>query len=160
MKLAVCLIYLFYFIFQLDFLKILLIFRLFLLVNFSAELKVAFNAFLKSAADIFQLFFFLLLISMLFALIGVKCLKGAFWYCSGLNEELMESIITKQDCLDFGGDWINRDFNFDYPGKALEMMFIIANTEGWLPLMLFIYFEFFFFFFDENLIVSLFEILI
>ena len=135
MKLAVCVLYLFYFIFQLELLKLLLIFRLFLVLNFSTELKTAFKALLKSVLDILQLFFFFLIISVLFALIGVKCLRGAFWYCDGLSEEFLGNVNTKQDCLDFGGDWLNRDFNFDNMAKALEILFIMANTEGWLPLM-------------------------
>ena len=72
---------------------------------------------------------------MFFALIGVKFLEGSFWFCDGLSEEFLEKIETKDDCYDFGGDWVNRDFNFDNTVKALEMMFILANSEGWLPLM-------------------------
>ena len=140
LKLAVCLLYMFYFIFQMELLKLLLIIRLFLLINLSSELKVAFNALLKSIFDILQLFFFFLLISLLFALIGVKTMKGAFWRCQNLNEEFLEGVINKGDCFDFGGDWVNSDFNFDNLPKALEIMFLIANTEGWLPLMFFIYF--------------------
>ena len=135
LKIAVCAIYLFYFIFQLELLKLLLIFRLFLLINFSTELKLAFKALLKSMLDVLQLFFFFLLITLLFALIGVKCLRGAFYHCEGLTEEFLDNVINNQDCFDFGGDWVNRDFNFDNPVKALEIMFMVANTEGWLPLM-------------------------
>lgn len=143
MKLAVCVLYLFYFIFQLELLKLLLVFRLFLVLNFSTELKTAFKALLKSVLDILQLFFFFLIISVLFALIGVKGLRGAFWFCDGLSEEFLENIITKQDCLDFGGDWLNRDYNFDNIAKALETLFMMANTEGWLPLMYYYYLFFF-----------------
>jgi len=135
MKLLTCLLYIFYFIFELQFLKLLLIFRLFLLVNFSKELKLAFEALFKSILDILKLFFFFFLISVLFALIGMKCLQGAFWQCDGLNDNLIAGIGNREDCFDFGGDWMNGDFNFDNIFNALEMMFIVANTEGWLPLM-------------------------
>ena len=135
MKLLTCLLYILYFIFEVKFVKLLLIFRLFLSVNFSKALKLAFEALLKSILDILQLFFFFLLISVLFALIGVKFLQGAFWHCEGLNDNLMAGIGNREDCFDLGGDWMNSDFNFDNIFNALEMMFIVANTEGWLPLM-------------------------
>jgi len=135
MQLFICIVYLIYFSYQINTLKLLLIFRLFLLINFSNELKLAFGALFKSLIDILQLFFFFLLISMVFALIGVKCLKGAFYYCDGLDSQYLVQINNKTDCLDWGGDWINHDFNFDNIFKALELMFVTANSEGWLPLM-------------------------
>jgi len=135
MKVLICLLYFFYFIFEVNLLKFMLIFRLFLVANFSKELKLAFEAFFKSILDILQLFFFFLLISVFFALIGVKCLQGAFWQCKGLDDILMAGIGNREDCFDFGGDWMNNDFNFDNIFNALEMMFIVANTEGWLSLM-------------------------
>ena len=135
LKLFICFIYLFYFLYELEILKLLLIVRLFLLLNFSKELKLTFKALIKSLGDILLLFFFFILFSVLFALIGVKCFKGAFWYCDGLCEEFLEQVFTKENCLDFGGDWINYDFNFDNIFKASEMVFIVGNSEGWLPLM-------------------------
>jgi len=135
MKLTNCLLFLCYFILEVKFLKLVIIFRLFLEVNFSKELKLAFKALMKSILDILQLSILFLLISVLFALIGVKCLQGAFWYCDGVAEEFMQNVINQENCMDFGGDWVNSDFNFVNIFKAFEMMFIVANTEGWLPLM-------------------------
>lgn len=135
MKSVLCLAYLLLFTLDFKFLKVILLFRLFFLLHFSKDLKLAFGAFLRSIGDILQLFLFFLLICILFALIGVKCLKGSFFYCDGLTEEFVEKVFYKQDCLDFGGDWVNRDFNFDNIFYALETMFIVANTEGWIPIM-------------------------
>ena len=72
-------------------------------------------------------------------MIGVKCLKGTFFHCDGLMEEFLEKVWNKEDCLDFGGDWINRDFNFDNIFNALETMFLVSNAEGWTPLMYLIF---------------------
>ena len=52
-----------------------------------------------------------------------------------MNEEYMEFIVYKQDCFDIGGDWVNHDFNFDNFFNAIDMLFILANSSGWLPLM-------------------------
>lgn len=135
MQTFISLIYLIYFTYELDSIKILLIMRLFLLIDFSKELKLTFKALLRSLLDILQLFFFFLLITVVFAIIGVKCFKGAFWYCIGLETEYLEAIQSQTDCFDMGGDWLNHDFNFDNIFKAVEYMFVVANSEGWIPLM-------------------------
>ena len=135
LKFFICILLLLSFFYDLRNLKILLLCRLFLLFHFSKDLKLAVVALMKSFWDILQFFFFFFLVSLLFASIGVKCFKGTFFYCDSLNEEYLSQVITKEDCLDFGGDWINQDFNFDNIFKALELLFLIANTEGWLPLM-------------------------
>jgi len=135
LKLFICIIFLLTFLYDMDKLKLLLICRLFLLFHFSKELQLAAIALLKSLSDILQLFFFFFLVSLLFALIGVKYFKGAFGYCSTLNDQYLEYVITKVDCFDFGGDWLDQDFNFNNIFKGLELLFLIANTEGWLSLM-------------------------
>ena len=132
---STCFIYLIYFTYENYLVKLFLVLRLFLLIGFSKKLKLTFKALMKSILDILQLFFFFLLITLVFAVIGVKCFKGAFWYCEGLETEFLEQIQMKNDCFDFGGDWVNRDFNFDNILKALEMMFFVSNSEGWLSLM-------------------------
>ena len=134
-KSILCLSYLLSFTLNLKFLKVILIFRLFMLLHFSKELKLEFGALVRSIGDILQLFLFFFLICLLFALIGVKCFQGSFWHCDGLAEEFIKNVLSKQDCLDFGGDWINRDFNFDNVFNALETMFIVANAEGWTQIM-------------------------
>ena len=135
LKLFMCFLYFFYFIYEIEVFKLLLIIRLFVLINLFKELKMAFKALFMSLIDILQLFFFFMLVGILFALIGVKFFKGAFYYCDGVDEEGLVNVIVKQDCFDRGGDWINHDFNFDDIFKALEMVFFVGNTEGWLDLM-------------------------
>lgn len=134
-KLAICSIYLFHLVFDLSFLKFLFLLRLFQIMSFSKELKVALKALLQSLMDIFRLLFISLVFCVGFALVGIVYFKGSYWFCSGLNEHEIINIIKREDCFDYGGDWINKDFNFDNFFKGVEIMFVIANTEGWLPLM-------------------------
>lgn len=37
--------------------------------------------------------------------------------------------------MDYGGDWIRLDSNFDNIGDAMLTMFKVALTEGWLDIM-------------------------
>jgi len=42
---------------------------------------------------------------------------------------------SKYDCIDYGGDWIIRDSNFDNIFEAMSTMFKVSLTEGWLDIM-------------------------
>lgn len=44
-------------------------------------------------------------------------------------------IITKWDCLDMGGDWINKITNFDNILMSMMSLFIMSGTEGWADIM-------------------------
>jgi hypothetical protein len=37
--------------------------------------------------------------------------------------------------MDYGGDWLRSDSNFDDIGQAMITMFKVAMTEGWLGIM-------------------------
>lgn len=42
---------------------------------------------------------------------------------------------NKNDCLDYGGDWVNNIFNFDHIGKSMMYLFIISTKEAWTDAM-------------------------
>lgn len=39
--------------------------------------------------------------------------KGTFYYCDGLSSKQKKLVKNKWDCFDYGGNWINKDLNFD-----------------------------------------------
>ena len=42
---------------------------------------------------------------------------------------------TKWECFDYGGEWVNKDANFDDVFRGLLTMFEIITTEGWIDIM-------------------------
>ena len=42
---------------------------------------------------------------------------------------------TKWDCIDQGGLWLNRTFNFDNMINGLVMLFVMSTTAGWSEMM-------------------------
>lgn len=74
---------------------------------------------------------------MLFSIQAVGLLKGTFFYCETDNvpEYAIPFIKTKWDCLDYGGEWINQEDNFDNVLVAMVTMFGMMTTEGWLEVM-------------------------
>lgn len=53
------------------------------------------------------------------------------YYCSGAEVEVR----TKTECFDYGGSWINSDYNFDNILSAMATLYVLASTEGWIGLM-------------------------
>lgn len=60
-----------------------------------------------------------------------------FFYCDETNvaPELTSLIVSKWDCLNYGGEWFNKDSNFDSLGESIITLFSIATTEGWTAVM-------------------------
>ena len=66
-----------------------------------------------------------MLIYFIFGVIGINSYKGQYWSCHEENigkpdgalwdtpDGKVKPIDTMQDCMDFGGDWIRMDSNFD-----------------------------------------------
>jgi|TARA_B110000305_G_scaffold241048_1_gene313600 hypothetical protein len=78
-----------------------------------------------------------ILFLLLFAILGTNLYKGYFFYCEVENvpENLVDKIRDKYDCMDYGGDWINKDQNFDNVGSSFITLFNVMTTEGWIGVM-------------------------
>lgn len=48
---------------------------------------------------------------------------------------LLDHIVTKDDCLKYGGRWFLPERNFDNILSSLAVLFEIITTEGWMELM-------------------------
>ena len=96
----------------------------------------------------------IVLVFMLFSILGVSLFKGIYWFCDGANipPEIFElpklQVIfrtedgtriendhVKRICMDYGGNWLIRDANFDTFGNAFITMIKSALTEGWIGYM-------------------------
>jgi len=53
-------------------------------------------------------------------------------YMDNVPEDVQSEIKTYWQCLDYGGDWVNADDNFDNVFKALKTQFVIMCAEGWI----------------------------
>lgn len=65
---------------------------------------------------------------------------GLFWTCNfdhlrangSLTFEQTEVLIkTKWDCINYGGEWVNADYNFDGIIESIICLFSVQSTEGW-----------------------------
>ena len=99
----------------------------------SIVVKSMFNA----IPDILNVMVVSLLFLVLFAILGTNLYKGSFFYCltDNVPPVFRGRIRDKYDCLDFGGDWVNKDQNFDNVMTASLTLFNVMTTEGWLQVM-------------------------
>lgn len=74
---------------------------------------------------------------ILFAILGTNFYKGKFYYCHDENvpEMYRIAIHDKFGCMDFGGDWVNQDQNFDNVIQGFGTLFNVMTTEGWIGVM-------------------------
>lgn len=111
------------------------IFRIFKIIKLTKGLKDATNILFKSIPDLISLTFYYFMNLFVFGIIAVNYLKGVFYHCVTVEEEFLETISTREDCFDHGGDWINQDLNFDNIFLSLSTLFQLSTTEGWVEEM-------------------------
>ena len=67
--------------------------------------------------------------------------SGTFYRCytahlKSLSQSQIHALIkTKSDCLNYGGEWIKPDLNFDAIGRSFATLSSIASTEGWVRVL-------------------------
>jgi hypothetical protein len=50
-------------------------------------------------------------------------------------EEIETNVKTKWDCLNYGGEWINKDNNYDTVLNSMTTLVGVQSTEGWVQVM-------------------------
>ena len=116
--------------------RILRVLRPLRLISYYKSLKVTLNSFIKSIKSLIHMTGFILVFFLVFSIIGIIVFKGSFYFCNGLSDDVDHHfIITKFDCMDFGGNWVNQILNFDNIGQAMMTLYVISTTDGWTELM-------------------------
>ena len=72
----------------------------------------------------------------IFAVIAMSYFKGKFFYCTSPQLDLEPFLRSKWDCLNSGGDWLNRFYTFDDSVSALLVFFVTSTAAGWSDLMM------------------------
>jgi Ion transport protein len=85
--------------------------------------------------NVFKFTIIMTLFFFIFAEILVSYFKGKLFYCDALKAEYMPFVNDKWDCMTFGGDWLNKTYNFDNILNALVTLFVMSTTNGWSEIM-------------------------
>ncbi|KAL4496080.1 hypothetical protein ABPG72_015502 [Tetrahymena utriculariae] len=128
--------------------KFILILRLTVLFSFlSRQVKEVHHAgiiLIKCLPRMLRLIIFAILFLLISGALTTKLLKGSMHNCFLENEGDGENIglpeiVTKYDCLDLGGDWIDSQYNFNNIINSLQILFMVQSSEGWIHIMFSVY---------------------
>lgn len=105
-------------------LRILRVLRPLRIVAKNRGLKLAITSLFNSLPNIGNLLLIVVFFIFLLAILCMTLFSGQFFQCSTDHINLSyyqqnDLILTMQDCLNYGGEWINPDFHFDTTGKAM-----------------------------------------
>lgn len=94
-------------------------------------LRISLDALMSSIRDIFGILIIVLFMFVLFGLIGVNFFYGMYNYCDYRGPQTLSSfssdtVDTKWDCLNIGGEYLKRDSSFDDIVSALISLFPIS----------------------------------
>lgn len=103
-------------------------------------LKLAISALFNSLPNIANLLLIVMFFIFMMAILCCTLFSGQFWYCEtghlGLDDYMIKyGIKTRYDCLMFGGEWVNPDFQFDTTADSMLTLLSIQSTEGWVDTM-------------------------
>ena len=96
------------------------------------------NSLVNSLPNVFKLLIFFTIFLFIFSLFAMKYLKGALYKCIEIHGEEIQ-IENKSECFDYGGYWMNSDYNYDNILKSFFTLFVISSSEGWSNLMFFVF---------------------
>ena len=107
------------------------------MISRNEGLKVAVQSLINAIPGIVNVLVICVLFFMLFGIFGTNYFKGKIFYCvtENVDSAYLEQVTGKYSCLNMGGEWINRDANFDNVGSSMMTLFIMSTTEGWIPIM-------------------------
>ena len=116
--------------------RLLRILRPLKLASKNEGLRISIQALLVSIPKVFNVLMISFLFFLIFGIIGVNYFKGRLYSCESDHiSELPFKIVTKWDCINSGGVWINYIVNFDNIVEAMAALFAMANAVGWAAFM-------------------------
>lgn len=104
-------------------------------------LKTAVQSLLNSLVAIFNVTIMAIFIYFVWGIFGVSFFKGLYYTCeqSQLDPTQflnMDNLVTKWDCINYGGEWLKLRNTFDNVFYAGFSLYIISTTQGWVKFML------------------------
>ena len=99
-------------------------------------MRIVIKSIVNAVPDIGNMMIVSVLVQCLFAILGTNLYKGTFYFCDTKNIKTKSvTIEDKFDCMDYGGEWVNRDQNFDNFWNSMLTFTNIMTTEGWIEVM-------------------------
>lgn len=96
-------------------------------------MRITYHSFVQLLPKVMTLLIITLLMYSYFALILVKLYRDDLYYC--VNYHSGTHIVTQNDCLIWGGDWVQQSVNVSNLLNSTFYLFSVATMEGWITLL-------------------------
>lgn len=124
---------------NLELIKMLRVLRSMRLISRSEGLKLSVISLIHSLPGILRVTIVSILCYLLFGIFFLNMFKGRFFHCqyNDVIEDKIDKalIVSKYDCMNYGGTWRNQDVNFDSITDSAKALFIMSTNEGWVDFM-------------------------
>jgi len=109
-------------------------------ISKNENLKLSIFALAASIPAISQLLIIVSVVLFIFAIVGVNLLKGMSNYCDTSQlvlsaDDLSLLIDTKEDCINYGGDWDRYHYHFDNIQNSFINLICMTQVINWWLLM-------------------------
>ena len=111
--------------------------RILNVIKMSESMKIIIHAIYKTIPSLINLLLIVFFVILIISINTMSKWKGTFYSCILTNptNSAISSIFTKTDCLNNGGNWINKNMNFDNIENACLLFFFIIVGSDWLEIL-------------------------
>ena len=103
-------------------------------VNKLPGLKKVVNTLIASIVPIGTTLVIVVAFFLLYGILGVRMFGGKLYHCRATDafsdEQIGELVVTKDDCINGGGEWVNAQLHYDHLGQALMTLFVCSSIDG------------------------------
>ncbi len=103
------------------------------MISRNQGLKLVVNAIFSTIPAMMNVLLVCSVFLLIFAVLGIHFFKGTFFHCQGAAH--LDSVVTRADCIDDGGVWLNKRSNFDGIWESTLTLFEMMTAEGWMEVM-------------------------
>ena len=95
-------------------------------------LRASIQTLVVAIPSILDICLVMMLYLFIVSIISINYFKGQLYLC---ENQVLESLQNKWDCINSGGDWKNSNLNFDNVPEAMATVFVLSNSVDWSKIM-------------------------
>ncbi|CAD8183288.1 unnamed protein product [Paramecium octaurelia] len=100
------------------------------LVKENKQLKLLVTTLLNSLSGVLNVTIIIVLVFIMFGILGVSLLQDKMHYCD-ITSQNEFNYYDQQECKELGGEWSNRNMNFDNILNSILTLFILSRRDDW-----------------------------
>jgi hypothetical protein len=122
---------------NLSIVKVFRILRPLRIVNRIKSLRLQIMSLVHSIPNLVSIYIIFIVLLCISSIITMSFMQGTMAFCLNTNiaSANVDLVTNKWDCLQYGGEWMIKDQNFDSFGRSLMTLFQIACLQSWSEIL-------------------------